>query len=122
MRFGGRIKDRLQLDRAHSLRLPLGKFCGDRGEQCGLISLGAAGRERPVGLTRIVAEAFAERADEQLLHFRRKRRMLPRRKLRIHGRDERVGGDAHRRRRRIEQSEVTRMRNLHVRAAHAVGG
>src|SRR5882672_9307397 len=50
--------------------------------------------------------------------LRRERAVAPSGKLRVEGRRQRVGGDSHRRRGRIEKPEIARMPGVYLKSPH----
>ena len=80
-----------------------------RRQQRSMVRFGTAGAERPVHVSRVVAELVAERANQVLFDFNGERAVAPGGKLRIECRHQRIGDNAHRRCCRVEQSEIARM-------------
>jgi hypothetical protein len=121
MAFLGDIEDRLRRQAAEPAFGELGEGLPERCEDGGVIRLGATRRERAVRSLVGKAEAAAERAQHATLGLDRERAREPGRELRVVGRDERLGDDAHRRRGRFEEPEVARTVEVHRVAGQPFG-
>ena len=112
MRLRGNVENGLSGKRPEAAPREFRKLLNQSGKHRRVVGLHAAGSKSAIGARGVVAESSPEGAHQVLFDFDGQRAVAPGGKLGIKGGHQRVPGDAHGRRRGVEQPVIAGMRRV----------